>query len=337
MSASRVTRKHGALDDLHAREERVEVVADHVLERQQQPTLADRDEARQLLGHLHAREALLARVGVARQHAEAQREPRDVRERLARPDAERRQHREDLALVEAVELGQLLALAVGHPADVDALRRERRSDDLPPEARQLARQPLDPRADRGERLARRQPVVRAHREARGGLIHQPRDAHHEELVQVRGEDRAELDALEQRHALVRGQLQHALVEVEPRQLAVEQRRRSGSGRLGHVPNPFSAGPAGGLRSGNGFRAGASTKLPAARERTIVATGSPARHPRARAGRLRSLHRDPTRAKAAKEQGRRRAGPASGQAFLTRMFPMRLPAVSQASTASSSAS
>ena len=48
------------------------------------PRVADRDEARQRLGHLDAREALLARVGVAHRDPEAEREPRDVGERLAR-------------------------------------------------------------------------------------------------------------------------------------------------------------------------------------------------------------------------------------------------------------
>ena len=95
VSPSRVTPERGLLDDLHLREEPVEEVRDHVLERDQQAALADRDEARQALGHLHAREALLARLGVADDHAEREREARDVRERLARADRERRQHRVD--------------------------------------------------------------------------------------------------------------------------------------------------------------------------------------------------------------------------------------------------
>ena len=57
----------------------------------------------------------------------------------------------------------------------------------------------------------------------GGLLaHEPGDADHEELVEVRGEDRAELDALEQRHRRVVGELEHAGVELEPGELAVEE-------------------------------------------------------------------------------------------------------------------
>ena len=58
------------------------------------PTATKRGKASR---HLDAREALLARLGVADEHAEAQRQPRDVRERLPGPDGERRQHRVDLA------------------------------------------------------------------------------------------------------------------------------------------------------------------------------------------------------------------------------------------------
>ena len=52
----------------------------------------------------------------------------------------------------------------------------------------------------------------------------PGDAHHEELVEVRREDRAELHALEQRLARVGGEVEDAVVQVEPRELAVEERR-----------------------------------------------------------------------------------------------------------------
>ncbi len=49
------------------------------------------------------------------------------------------------------------------------------------------------------------------------------DAFHEELVEVRGEDREELEPLEQRHALVDGFGQHPAVEFEPAEVPVEPR------------------------------------------------------------------------------------------------------------------
>ena len=56
----------------------------------------------------------------------------------------------------------------------------------------------DSLADACERLLRREPVGGAHREPGLGLPEQSGDSHLEELVEVRGEDRAELHALEQR-------------------------------------------------------------------------------------------------------------------------------------------
>ena len=69
-------------------------------------------------------------------HAEAQREVRDVRERLPRPDGERRQRREDHA---AEVLGERLALGrarVGDALDDDAVLRERGQQQLGDAARE---------------------------------------------------------------------------------------------------------------------------------------------------------------------------------------------------------
>ena len=76
-------------------------------------------------------------------------------------------------------------------------------------------------ADLVERLARRAPVLQRRLDARVDLVVQAGDAHHEELVEVVRRDRGELQALEQRDVGVLGELEHALVELQPRQLAVE--------------------------------------------------------------------------------------------------------------------
>ena len=76
--------------------------------------------------------------------------------------------------------------------------------------------------ERGERLRRGEAVGGAHGEPGRLLPHQAGDAHHEELVEVRGEDRAELDALEQRLRLVGREVEDARVELDPRELAVEE-------------------------------------------------------------------------------------------------------------------
>jgi hypothetical protein len=56
------------------------------------------------------------------------------------------------------------------------------------------------------------------------------DPHHEELVQVARDDRAELQPLEQRDGRVLDQVEHAGVELQPGQLAVEV--QAGGGEVG---------------------------------------------------------------------------------------------------------
>ena len=192
--------------------------------------LAERQEAaEELLRHLDPREDVGVLLGVAKRDGEAQREVRDVRERPAEADHERGQSREHLALEEVRELLALLVGRLGDGQDPDAALLELGAHRLERGAHALAllehalRDRLDLRGD-------------AHAVGALGLaprlarVLEVRDAHHEELVQVRLPDRAELDALEQRDALVLGQLQDAVVELEPRELAVEV--EAGSSRSG---------------------------------------------------------------------------------------------------------
>jgi hypothetical protein len=76
-----------------------------------------------------------------------------------------------------------------------------------------------------ERLARREPVGAARVDSGVHLVVEPGHAHHEELVEVVRVDREELHPLEQRRALIVRQLQHALVELKPGELAVHEQLR----------------------------------------------------------------------------------------------------------------
>ena len=104
--------KDRSLEDLHAGKEPVEEVCDRSLEREQPSTPADLEETREPLGHLDAREALLTRLRVAGEDAEAEREAGDVRERLAGADPERRQDGKDLAVEALLELGELVGIEI---------------------------------------------------------------------------------------------------------------------------------------------------------------------------------------------------------------------------------
>ena len=159
---------------------------------------------------------------VADEHRQAQRQRRDVRKRLAGADGERRQHGIDLLLEPRCELDQLLLGELLHPGDDDPLARERRAQVAAPEPRLPLVQRLHALADLRERRARRPAVLGPDVQPGGSLVEQARDSHPEELVQVRREERAVLDPLQERLALVERLLEHARAPVDPRELAIEE-------------------------------------------------------------------------------------------------------------------
>ena len=93
-----------------------------------------------------------------------------------------------------------------------------------------------------EHLGGEQAVGAARVDPRLDLVVDAGDADHEELVEVGDEDRQELHALDQRQRLVLGELEHAVVEVEPRELAVDEQpgSRIPGGCLGVHAGPGGA-------------------------------------------------------------------------------------------------
>ncbi|CAB4922031.1 unannotated protein [freshwater metagenome] len=73
-----------------------------------------------------------------------------------------------------------------------------------------------------EDLARGQPAGSTNRDAGRDPPLEPRDPHHEELVEVAREDGEELRALEAGKVLVLGKLEHSLVESQPRKFTVKE-------------------------------------------------------------------------------------------------------------------
>jgi len=90
------------------------------------------------------------------------------------------------------------------------------------------------RIDLFELLGRRQAVGRDDAHPLAHLTLQARHAGHEELVQVVGRDGQEAHPLQQGVALVRRLFQHATVEGQPRQLAVDEPLGRGHQRLGQL-------------------------------------------------------------------------------------------------------
>ena len=107
---------------------------------------------------------------------------------------------------------------------------------------------------------------------RDDLVLEPRDPHHEELVEDRRDDPAELHALEQRLRGIGGQLEHAPHQVELRQLAVEEGRAGGSERLLDASSQGHQHPR--IMVNGGFRFGDQdrqrTRLSTARSRVCCA-------------------------------------------------------------------
>ncbi len=137
-------------------------------------------------------------------------------------DGQWRQHREDplgelLGLQRALVVAQLVP-----PHDDDALVLEGGLDLLLVDRRLHLHQLVGHQADLVEDLARLEPGGRPDRQARGDPALEPGHTDHEELVEVGGEDGQESRALQQRHRLVGRQLQDPLVELQPRDLAVEE-------------------------------------------------------------------------------------------------------------------
>ena len=163
---------------------------------------------------------------VAHEHGQAERQVGDVGERSPRGDRERGQRREDHALEvprpapRAARRRAPSTPTTAIPCSASA-GRSRPSKQSPRRPAQLQRA----LADQGDRLRGRAPVLTGLLHARVDLIVQARDPHHVVLVEVGRVDRAELDPLEQGRGLVLGELQHAVVEVQPGQLAVDVQRR----------------------------------------------------------------------------------------------------------------
>src|SRR5690606_8926386 len=134
----------------------------------------------------------------------------------------RRTAREVLLAEELVQALLLARLELVPVDERDALGGERRLHVLGEHARVPRHEVVRALADRVQHLARREPGGRGDRDAGRHAALGAGDADHEELVQVRREDREEPDALQERLARVLSELEHPLVERQPAQLAVRE-------------------------------------------------------------------------------------------------------------------
>ena len=215
--AERVVREH-----LHAGEQGVELRRDDLLEQHEALAVGQRDEAGEQRRHLHPREALVAARRVAHGDREVQRQVGDVGERVRGVDRQRREHREDRVDEQLLEVGPVVGGEVVPVGEADAGVLERGHDLVGEHRRRPVDQLVDPAPDRAELVDEVEAVGGGGAQAGVELLHEARDPHLEELVEVLAEDGEELGPLEQRQAVVLGQGEDAGVEVEPRELAVQE-------------------------------------------------------------------------------------------------------------------
>ena len=113
------------LEDVHAREELVEVCSDDRFELDE-ALGPDRDETRQRWRDLDAGEELGAGDGIAYDDSEIERQSADVWEGMTRVDREGGEYGEDPLIEERVELGSLIRREGLPVEDLHAVRRESR-------------------------------------------------------------------------------------------------------------------------------------------------------------------------------------------------------------------
>jgi hypothetical protein len=207
-----------------AREERLHVGADDVLDKGEDGVAVrqgrgQRDEARDHLGQLDAREFRASLV--LDRDREILAAVRDVWERMSRIERQRGQDRGDLALKICPEVGGDVIRIIVRLEKPDAVLRELGPQPVGPDLGLFVEHL--PRASPHHRqlLFGRQAVGRHVIAVRAQLLLQRRDAHHEELIEIRADDGEELHALEQWVAAVARLVENSIVERQPTQLAVD--------------------------------------------------------------------------------------------------------------------
>ena len=172
--------------------------------------------------------------GIAHGDGQVQGQVGDVGERVRGVDRQRREDREDRVDEHLLEVGPVVVGQVVPVGEADPFVLERRHDLVGEHRCRPVDEFVDPAPDRAQLVDEVEPVGGGGAQAGLELLHETRDPHLEELVEVLAEDGEELGSLEQRQAVVLGQGEHAGVELEPRELAVEEALGSSAERRSPV-------------------------------------------------------------------------------------------------------
>ena len=183
-----------------------------------------RHDARQRARRLHHGHVAIAPEGVLAGQSDDEIEALvlDARERARRIEAQRAQHRLHLLHEAALEPGVRVGVPVGASEQFDALGVQRAEQHVVEHAVLIVDQRARARVNRCQLLGDAERVGRGLRGTELQQLLEPGDPDLEELVEVRGADAQEPQPLEQRHARVLRLGQHPGVELQRRQLAVDE-------------------------------------------------------------------------------------------------------------------
>src|SRR5262249_8926120 len=146
----------------------------------------------------------------------------EMRKGMARIDRQRRHDRQDGPVEIGVEELLLLGREIRRAHEADALGGEQRLELSQEAPVLLVAQAPSALRDGGEGLRRGEPVGPGRPVSLADPALEPGHADHEELVEVRADDRQELDPLEERHRRVFGLLEDPAIELEPREPAADE-------------------------------------------------------------------------------------------------------------------
>ena len=229
--------KHVVLHHVHPGEQRPQMSRDDLFERDEPLAVGEGDEPGQDRGHLHPSKPPDQRARVPDRHRQVQREVRDVGERVCRVHGQRGQDGQDRLFEDPIQ-ERLPFLVQGIPIEDPHPSLLQGGSDLVGVDLLMAGGELSgPGSDQVQLLGWRQPVDGGNGDAG---VHPLVELGHpdlEELVQIRGEDRQELDAFQHRETGVFGDRQHSFVEVEPGQVPVQVTRLKGGGDAEIRPLP----------------------------------------------------------------------------------------------------
>ena len=189
------------------------------------------DEAFDLLGHADERVHRFAVAGTHEMQRQREAQIGNERERMGGIDGERRQYREDVAEEMVGEPGPIVLLELLR-LDQNDIVGGKLSAQVAPTHLLVDGETGYGLVDAAQLLGRGQAVRTAGEDAGAHLALEAGDTHHEEFVEIVGGNRQEPHPLQQRMIEIARLLEHATVEMEPGQFAVDESVRPGRGKDG---------------------------------------------------------------------------------------------------------